>query len=257
MANAIKRSNRSITPAYTFSGCSYDNLDALTKALASNWEAGKKQLYRGLLSGFFRNYDPEIAGYCIDAEEAIIRSVGKDDIVFWRFLYKLCPHLEGIYWKGETYESLTELGEKLLCDLRTDNSSKLTYWNGVFINKLPTRYFIKARLENESLYTELSAIEDDYAMNAKDERSKRLSFYSVAFLLTGERTLSVGDREIHSVSELADYMKQLLNSSYSEFEAFCRSMISCDDTLDAQLEAWLTALGKRNELDDWRKTLNG
>ena len=50
-------------------------------------------------------------------------------------------------------------------------------------------------------------------------------------------------------------MKSLLDSSYEEFEAFCHSMIDYNDTLDVQLEAWLVALGKRNQLEVWRRNL--
>ena len=42
----------------------------LVDALATNWNEGKKQLFRGILSGFFKSVNPEIAGYCMDAEDA-------------------------------------------------------------------------------------------------------------------------------------------------------------------------------------------
>ena len=48
-------------PAYTFLGKAYRDIPALISALAEHWNDGKKQLYRGLLSGFFKNYNPEIA----------------------------------------------------------------------------------------------------------------------------------------------------------------------------------------------------
>ncbi len=52
-------------------------------------------------------------------------------------------------------------------------------------------------------------------------------------------------------------MKELLDDSYDKFEAFCHQLIEEDDTLDAQFEAWLIALGKRKELDAWKMNLRG
>ena len=57
-------------PTYTFMRQKYTNMIALVDALATNWNEGKKQLFRGILSGFFKSVDPEIAGFCMDAEDA-------------------------------------------------------------------------------------------------------------------------------------------------------------------------------------------
>ena len=52
-------------PTYTFLGKGYQDIPSLITALASNWNEGKKQLYRGLMSAFFKNFNPEIAGFCM------------------------------------------------------------------------------------------------------------------------------------------------------------------------------------------------
>lgn len=80
-------------PTYTFLGQGYKDIPSLVTALASNWNDGKKQIYRGLMSAFFKNFNPEIAGYCMDAEDEASRTAGKDDIIFWNLLYKIYPEL--------------------------------------------------------------------------------------------------------------------------------------------------------------------
>jgi len=50
-------------------------------------------------------------------------------------------------------------------------------------------------------------------------------------------------------------MKRLLEDSYDKFEDFCHRMIDYDDNLDVQLEAWLISMGKRMELENWRRNL--
>ncbi len=78
----------------------------------------------------------------------------------------------------------------------------------------------------------------------------------MAYLLSGQKVLAVNDKKLKSVTELVSHMKSLLDSSEQEFEDFCHSMIDCDDNLDAQLEAWLIALGKQKEIGIWRKSLS-
>ena len=58
------------------------------------------------------------------------------------------------------------------------------------------------------------------------------------------------------MEELAAYMQELFDLSYEEFENFCHKMIDGNDTLDVQLETWLIALGKRKELESWRRQLS-
>ena len=60
----------------------------LVDALATNWNEGKKQLFRGILSGFFKSVDPEIAGFCMDAEDAQANG-GNADFLFFQTIYKL------------------------------------------------------------------------------------------------------------------------------------------------------------------------
>lgn len=243
-------------PPYTFLGRSYKDIPSLITALASNWDDGKKQLYRGLLSSFFKNFNPEIAGYCMDAEEEATRTAGKDDIIFWDLLYKIYPELNGFYWMGQTYESLPALGRDMLERLWKNDKSNYSYWDGILGNKLLTNYLSKVKSKNDNLSAAASALETAHNIGNKSKRDTMMNYYTMAYLLSGQRLFAIGDKRLKNVSELTAHMKGLLDSSYEEFEDFCHSMIDYDDTLDVQLEAWLIALGKRKELDAWRHNLN-
>ena len=243
-------------PAYTFLGQKYKDIPSLVTALASNWKDGKKQLYRGLLSGFFKSFDPEIAGFCMDAEEEATKNPGNDDIVFWDLLYRLYPGLNGFYWYGHTYESLPAFGREMLEKLWAKDCSDYDYWNSILKNQLLSKYLVKIKSTNDKLAKVTSALESSYKINADNERGQLVDYYTMAYLLSGQKLFAVGEKRLKSVAELTAYMKSLLDSSYEEFEAFCHSMIDYNDTLDVQLEAWLIALGKRNELETWRRNLN-
>jgi len=83
-----------------------------------------------------------------------------------------------------------------------------------------------------------------------------MNYYTMAYLLSGQKLFSIGNKKLKNVAELTAHMKSLLDSFYEEFEDFCHTLIDYDDTLDVQLEAWLIALGKHKELDAWRHSLN-
>ena len=242
-------------PPYTFLGQAYKDIPSLITALASNWNEGKKQLYRGLLSAFFKNFNPEIAGYCMDAEEEATRTAGKDDIIFWDLLYRIYPELNGFYWMGQLYESLPALGRDMLERLWRNDKSNYSYWDGILGNRLLTNYLSKVKSKNDNLAAAASAIETAHNIVNRSNRDTMMNYYTMAYLLSGQKLLAVGDKRLKNVSELAVYMKGLLDSSYEEFENFCHSLIGYDDTLDVQFEAWLIALGKRNELNAWRERL--
>ena len=232
-------------PTYTFLGQGYKDIPSLVTALASNWNDGKKQLYRGLMSAFFKNFNPEIAGYCMDAEEEATRIAGKDDIIFWDLLYKIYPELNGFYWMGQIYESLPALGRDMLERLWKNDPSNYAYWDSILGNKLLTNYLSKVKSKNAGLATA-------HSLSNRSKRDTLMNYYTMAYLLSGQKLFSIDNKQLKNVSELTAYMKGLLNSSYEEFEDFCHKLIGYDDTLDVQLEAWLIALGKRKELDAWK-----
>lgn len=243
-------------PPYTFLGQAYKDIPSLITALASNWNDGKKQLYRGLLSAFFKSFNPEIAGYCLDAEEEATRTAGKDDIIFWNLLYKIYPELNGFYWMGQIYESLPALGRDMLERLWKNDKSNYSYWDGILGNKLLTNYLSKVKSKNESLAVASSALETAHNIGNRSSRDTMMNYYTMAYLLSGQKLFAIGEKRLKNVAELTAHMKGLLDSSYEEFEDFCHSLIGYDDTLDVQFEAWLIALGKRKELDTWRHNLN-
>lgn len=243
-------------PTYTFLGQGYKDIPSLVTALASNWNDGKKQLYRGLMSAFFKNFNPEIAGYCMDAEDEASRTAGKDDIIFWNLLYKIYPELNGFYWMGQIYESLPALGRDMLEKLWKNDKSNYTYWDSVLGNKLLTNYLTTVKSKNAGLSAAASALETAHGLANRSKRDTLMNYYTMAYLLSGQKLFSIGNKQLKNVSELTAHMKTLLDSSYEEFEDFCHTLIDYDDTLNVQLEAWLIALGKRKELDAWRHSLN-
>lgn len=123
-------------------------------------------------------------------------------------------------------------------------------------NKLLTNYLATVKSKNAGLTAAADALETAHGLNNRSKRDTLMNYYTMAYLLSGQKLFSIGKKQLKNVSELTAHMKTLLDSSYEEFEDFCHTLIDYDDTLDVQLEAWLIALGKRKELNAWRTQLS-
>lgn len=241
---------------YKFMGETYVEVAELTKALALNWNEGKKQLFRGILSGFFKGCNPELAGFCIDAEEEATRVNGRDDMIFWKLLYKLSPNTTDFYWKGRVYQGLPALGREILEKLWKNDTSNDTYYYEILEEKMLSNYVAIKADKNKALADAVKGLEDGHKM-AGTERAKKKNLYLLAYMLSGQKLMHFDGKEFRTVGEFADYMKELLDESYEKFEAMCHKLIDYEDNLDVQFESWLLALGKKKELNSWRENIRG
>lgn len=241
---------------YIFMGETYVEVSELTKALALNWNEGKKQLFRGILSEFFKSCNPEIAGFCIDAEEEATRVNGRDDIIFWKLLYKLNPNTTDFYWKGHVYQGLPALGREILEKLWKRDTGNEAYYYEVLNEKILSKYVEMKADKNKTFLEAVKGLEDGHKL-ADNQRAKQKNLYLMAYMLSGQKLMHFGGMEFRTVGEFADYMKELLDDSYEKFESACHSLIDYDDNLDVQFESWLLALGKKKELKAWRDAIQG
>ncbi len=243
-------------PPYTFLGYGYKDIPSLTIALAANWNDGKKQLYRGLLSAFFKNFNPEIAGFCMDAEEEANESSGREDIIFRNLLYRINPELDAFCWLGRTYESFPAFGRDMLDKLWKNDTSDYEYWDSILENRLLTDQLGILKVRNDELTDAVSAIEASHRMDDRSEREKLMNYYCMAYILSGRKSINIADTEIDSIQALAGYMNSLASSSYDELRDFCNRLIYADGTLELCFEAWLISLGKRKEINEWRSRIS-
>lgn len=243
-------------PPYTFLSERCTTIPVLVNALAINWNEGKKQLFRGLLSGFFKSFNPQIASSCLDAEEEASKGAS-DDFIFWKLLYKLDTDIRTFYWRGQVFQGLPALGRTILEQLRKGNLSQLAFYDSIFREKLLSNYVAVTEPKNFSLKTAAEGLESTWLYDCPTERDKQKHLYITGYMLSGQKILQIDLFEFSTVGELSEHIKSLIDRSYEEFEEFCHRMIDYDDSLDVQLEAWLLALGKRKELEQWRESLRG
>lgn len=243
-------------PAYTFMRQKYTNMVALVDALAMNWNEGKKQLFRGILSGFFKSVDPEIAGFCMDAEDAQANG-GNADFLFFQTIYKLSPTMRTFYWRENRFESLPDLGNSILEHLRSNNRSNYGLYDEILSRKAISEYITMKDEKNEQLINAARTLEERFIKHHSDEHEKELSYYLTGYMLSGQRTYWLNGKMYSSVDELVKTLHSLLASSESDFEELCNQIIDRTGTLSEQFEAWLITIGKHEELQKWRMSEYG
>ena len=246
---------KSVMPQYHFMNEDFTDLAALVTTFAKNWEDGKKYLFRGHITAHFRTFNQELAKHCIDAEEEASQKNGKDDIIFWKLLYKLNPKFKGFYWKGQAYESLPALGRDMLERLWHKDKSQNNYYKTILSEKLLTEHVLIAMPKNEAMKKAAAAIEDSYQLEINENSDLTRTFYYMAYTLSGQKLLYLDGQKFRTVGEFAGYMRDRLEESYESFEQLCYKLVDNNGNLDIQLEIWLTIIGKKKELESWRSLI--
>lgn len=252
----VGNAGKGAMPAYKFLKEDYTDPALLVAAFAKNWEEGKKQLFRGMVTSHFRTYNPEIARKCQAAEEEAGRENGKDDIIFWKLLYQINPKLKGFYWMGQTFESLPAFGRDVLDKLWDKDRSQYLYYNSILAEKLLSQYVTMTSPKNEKLKKAAAAIEDSYELERNNGTDMQRTYYLMAYTLSGQKLLLLDGQQIRTVGELASYMRSVLAESFDKFESLCHRLVDYDGNLDFQLETWLMAIGKQKDIEKWRESMN-
>lgn len=247
--------NASKIVPYKFLGQSYDDKGKLVNALALNWDEGKKQLFRGLLSGFFKSVDPEVAGFCLDAEDEAMKTTGNDDVIFFKTLYKIAPETTVFYWRGTAFDNLEVLGDDLLQRLWKKDSTVDQFFGSILGGNSLTIYADAVGSKDKNILNSLQGLESSYRTLGKTKENRIRVYYLMAYMLSGKKILNTSNKQFRSIDDVAIFMDELIHSSYTDFDAFCRSLMSERGELDPQFESWLIALGKQGEIKNWRKGL--
>jgi len=193
---------------------------------------------------------------CQAAEEEARTENGKDDIIYWKLLYQIDPKLKGFYWKGQTFESIAAFGRDVLDRLWDKDESQFPYYASVLSEKLLSAYVNLTQPKNEKLKKAAAAIEDSYELELLNGTDMKRTYFLMAYTLSGQKLLLLNGEQIRTVGELYNYMRSVYDESYDKFVTLCHKLVDYDGNLDFQLETWLIAIGKQNEIDKWRDSLN-
>ena len=246
---------KSAIPPFEFKDMKFTGKESLIRSLVLNWEDGKKQLFRGNLTQYFRAFDKEAADVCKKAETEATRQSGKDDMIFWSAMYGLNPDSSEFYWKGHIYQSLPALGRDCLEHLWKNDRSLDSYISEILRNSVLSSYVKRINSKNAEMIKAVEGLESSFRI-AADKREKLLSLYMTAYMLSGQKLLHINGESFRTVSELAEYMKKTVDESFDDFRDICHELVDYDGNLDCQFESWLIALGKKEDIEQWKQKMS-
>lgn len=249
--------NKNLKP-YIFEGKEYTNKNELIYALIENWNEGKKHLFRGLLSNYFKVYDSEAFKICQSAENEATKISGKDDLIFWKTMYKLQPNMKDFFWKGKIYNSLSAMGRELLECLRENDSSVNDFMDSIYKDNIMSKYLLLKEIKNKKTLEAINSLEKLYNSHKNDEHNIMVDLYLTAYMLSGQHILYIDGKEFHNIDELNLYMKNLLsedNGDIQKFKDFCYILMNKYEYLNPAFESWLIAIGKSKELKVWKENM--
>lgn len=248
---------RTVKP-YAFAGTEYSEKSELVQALIENWTEGKKQLFRGLLSNYFKPWDSRSYQLCMEAEREATRTSGKDDKIFWKTMYALDPKKKDFFWKGKTYAGLPAMGRDLLEHLRQNDPSMNDFMESIFREDVLSAYVSLMEPNNEVMLDSVRGLEAMHRAYDRRPREQRVNLYLTAYMLSGQKILYVAGQEFHTLDEFSAYLRELLgenNENLPAFKEFCHKLVDHYQNLIPPLESWLIALGKRDELEQWKQAM--
>ena len=237
-----------------FDGKKFANQAALTEEMILKWELGRKMLIHGDLARMFRKCAPSSAPLCAAAQEKAKAAGGYDDLAYFFLLYELMEQKERFVWKGKSYENTVSLGNDMLSRLQNgdDDASSFT---AMLRQRILSAYAkINGIEENPQLMAIRAAEEASAHMDLSPLDAKKLHF-RIAYLLSGQKKLLIGQIAFFSVEELTSHMQSLANQSFEAFREFSHRLIRDNRTLDPQFEVWLEATGHHQALEAWKQTL--
>lgn len=236
-----------------FGGAKYGCLTDLTEALIRQWDEGKRALASGALAADFRKSLPGIAPLCAKAQSDARAAGGREDIAYLHLLYELMDDTRRFIWCGASHESTTSLGSVMLGELQA--SPRQTKWYaGMLRQRALSEYARINRLEETPQAQAIRALEEAWAEADGDRSRQLLVYFQLAYLLSGQRKLALGDMTLYTLQELASHMQRLADQDFRALQEFCHDLVTVDFGLLPQFEAWMTACGYQDQLEQWKQS---
>ncbi len=237
---------------FTFCGLYFEKSSELSRAFGENWEMALECLGSGELERHLKEASPALS----KLYEVIIERTDNPDVALWHIINAFAASAETVfYWRGRSFLSAAELGERLLADLRSGRKDDLSYWGSILEKHLLSAYLAgcKDNVIGGHARDTASNVEYLYRSTKSDERAKTRCLYTAAFLFCGKAELVLPSGIcITDLSELRKHMQLLYERSYDELRCFVDGIIGDGNELNPQFEAWLAFYGYDRTVEGWK-----
>ena len=220
----------------------------LANAMADAWDKARQALITGELAAALDACDLEAAAICRDQTADISSGRFTPDRAVLEAIRRLSGTPMAV-WCGRRYAGASDLGGSLLQALRG---------TGVIPAHLDSllRSGAASVLCEPGQQAALAAIECRYAAPDCAQRESMLLMYMAGYLLCGVAAFITGGETFYTVEELAAWLAARCRRSTAAFTQACHRLLDENHLLDPQLEAWLCAIGRRQEVARWQAEID-
>ena len=241
--NSEFRIPNSESPAFPFSRC------ALAQAMADAWDDARAALLNGSLARALDDVDLLAAAICRDQTANIASGRFTPDRGVLEAIHRLSGETP-VVWCGRRYAGASDLGGSLLQALRGTGTIP------VHLDSLLRSGAASVFCEDESQREGLMAIEARYAAPDCFTREQTLLMYMVGFLLSGVAACVIEGETFYTAEDMAAWLVGRSKRSSTAFTHACHRLLDENHLLDPQVEAWLCAIGHRQNVARWQAEID-
>ena len=236
---------------YSFHGKKIQSRTELAQQLCNSWEDGKEEFFSNRLARYFDQFDPETGS---DLHELMV-SKEDADICFMRALHAIDHGTFAFMWKDKYYQDIKDFAYITHIELNGKNRQTISYLENAMLQHALSEHVRMVYPKRNEIAENIRQIEDYFSKQDIQRKERDTYSYVMLYRLLGKYELKIGDQTFDSIQGLTNHLLQLRLQSSVDFEQFCHELISYDDSLSSQFEAWLIALGKQNTIREWKKNI--
>lgn len=194
-----------------FGGKLYATMNELLFAMSGDWDRGRDFLIRpsgGLITELGKNASRNKRLLPLSTEvksfiDAAIGSEQSSDVVLFEFIYQFGNDIKPIFWKGNAYKSIDELGQAVFRSLRASNTGSSSFFS--FFSEGLLDLYVKQNqdVSNEDK-TKIQALKE-----LSFDREDAYTMYRAAYILMNEPEYFLSNgASIKTIAGLKAYLVQ-------------------------------------------------
>lgn len=220
----------------------------LALCMADSWEEARAAILTGALAQALDSADLAAAAICRDAAAAVAAGHFTPDRAVLEVIHRLSGEVP-VVWCGRRYSDAADLGGSLLQALRGTGTLP-PHFSGLMTGGAASVFVDPSRRAG------LQALESRCAAPDCSPREQMLLAYMAGFLLSGVAAFVTEGETFYTVEELAAWLESRARRSIAAFSRACHRLLDENHLLDPQLEAWLIAIGRRQDVARWQTEID-
>ena len=236
-----------MTSEYVFLNRTYSEADELVRAMAQNWNEGKKALFSGSVRGWAQQSAREIYYLALAAQNSRKKDPLNEDLIYFRWLYRSCAMKE-LYWKGVSYGDPQQLSALL-------RAGTVPALGGVLCGLVRAGLF--------SLFLDSAGAEEDICRQARTvekvtggKNSRMPDQYIIrlaAGVLEPAQDFVFDGAQCASVEDLAVRLQGYADKKAEVFEKKTAQLYGNDGEMKPEFFVWLLKQGQDKAVLAWHR----